>query len=111
MNIVVLPASPQINNLNISCDSLATSYVVTFTISGGDPLSYNVTGSVSGTLIPGSPYIFTSQPIAAGSSYSFVITDIHRCDSVTIAGTSVCNCATNAGTMDLNLITACKNDT
>ncbi len=111
ISIIVLPDPPRINNLNVTCDSLATSYVVTFTISGGDPLSYTVTGSVTGTLIPGNPFIFTSQPIASGNPYSFVVDDIHHCDSVTTSGSSLCNCATNAGMMDLNQVAICEDDT
>lgn len=109
--VQVLPDAPQIDNLNIACDSLATSYVVSFTISGGDPLSYSVTGTTTGTLIPGNPYIFTSQSIPVGSAYNFMVTDAFRCDTAAISGSFVCNCATNAGMMDLNSIIACEGDT
>lgn len=102
--------APQVGNLNITCDSLSTSFIVSFTISGGDPLSYSVTGSATGTLLPGNPYIFISQPIPSASSYLFVVSDINQCDSTTITGSYECNCETNAGMMNLNAITACEGD-
>ena len=110
-DIIILPDAPQLNNLNLTCDSLATKYVVTFTISGGDPLSYSITGNVPGILIPGNPSIFTSDPITSGDPYSFVIDDMNHCNVDSVSGNFACNCGTNAGTMDLNIIVACEEDT
>lgn len=107
----VFPGAPMIDNLNISCDTLSTVYVVSFTISGGDSISYNVQGSVGGNLMPGSPSIFTSLPITTGSPYIFTVDDINGCDPDTISGMHNCDCATNAGMMSLATITACEGDT
>jgi gliding motility-associated-like protein len=111
LDVIVLPNPPQVNNLNTTCDSLASSYIVSFTMNGGDPLTYSVTGSATGTIIPGNPYIFTSMPIQSGDPYNFIVSDANRCDSTIISGSFTCNCGTNAGMMDLNLNTACKGDT
>lgn len=106
----ILPGVPQIGNLNVACDSTATSYVVSFTISGGDPPSYTINGSVTGTLIPGNPAIFFSEPIPSGVPYNFSVTDMFLCDTATISGTFLCNCGTNAGMMNLNAIEACEGE-
>ncbi len=111
ISIVVLPAAPQIGNVNVQCDSLGTTFVVTFAISGGDPASYEIDGSVSGSLTPGSPSIFTSFPINSGGAYNFIVDDANHCNPDTLSGDFTCNCETNAGSMNVNLITACEGDT
>ncbi len=111
LSIVILPEAPQIGNINVQCDSLGTSYVVTFTVSGGDPASYVVDGSVQGMLMIGAPSIFTSLPIPSGEAYNFTVDDQNNCDPDSISGDFICNCGTNAGTMDIALITACEGDT
>ncbi len=103
--------APQIINAVEVCDSLGTSYTVTLSISGGDSLSYIVTGSVVATVIPGSPNLFVSEPILSGETYFFIISDSNNCAPDTIAGDFTCNCETNAGMMDLSLISACEGDT
>jgi gliding motility-associated-like protein len=40
-----------------------------------------------------------------------VVDDIHQCDPDTVTGSFICNCGTNAGTMDINPVTACESDT
>ncbi len=107
----VLPSAPQIGNVNIQCDSLGDNYVVTFAISGGDPSSYAIQGSTAGTITPGSPTVFSSMPISSGSNYSFIVDDANHCAPDTLSGDHTCNCQTNAGTMDIALVTACEGDT
>ena len=109
--VTVLPVGPIVANITEICDSTSTTYVVLFSISGGDPATYEVQGTVPGTITPGNPAIFTSEPIANGSSYTFTIDDGNRCAPVTITGDHECLCATNAGSMDLTPITACAGET
>ncbi len=73
----------------------ATTYVVTFKVSGGDTLTYNVAGD-AGNLVLGSPNLFTSDPITCGQSYFFVVTDGINCTPDTIQGTHTCVCAASA---------------
>lgn len=110
MMIIVLPDAPFITSVISTCDSTAVNFIVTFAITGGDPASYNVQGTVPGTLLPGNPAIFTSDPMPSGSGYTFWVDDINHCDPDTITGSKLCNCTTNAGIMDLTSITVCESD-
>lgn len=102
---------PTVQNRILTCDNTGTTYTVSFEITGGDPASYNLQGSVPGTLTPGTPYLFVSDPIASGNSYSFQIWDQYQCDTASITGSYQCNCTTLAGTMDTNPIQVCEGDT
>ncbi len=107
---VTVAGAPEVQNLDIACDSTNTSYIVTFEITGGDPGSYSVTGS-PGNLTTTAPYIFTSQPVLSGSAYSFVVNDANDCDPTTLSGNFSCQCETEAGTMNLTPITVCLGET
>jgi gliding motility-associated-like protein len=111
LDIEVLPAAPIIDNLITSCDPTSTSYTVTFSVTGGDPATYVIEGTVSGTLIPGNPAIFISEPLLSGTPFIFWVNDADNCDPDTVSGTKLCNCLTNAGTMDVNLVSVCEGDT
>ncbi len=96
----------QIINLLESCDASYTSYTVSFEIIGGS-LPYIITGG-TGTL---SGNIFTSDPITAGNSYNFNVSDNSLCSDEVINGTQNCNCSTDAGTMNMNQLEACEDNT
>jgi gliding motility-associated-like protein len=98
-----------VSNVGVACNSTNTAYVVTFEISEGDPASYTVTPAGSGTITPGSPALFESDPIAAGNPYSFQVTDANGCTVITVAsaGPVNCDCTTAVGEMDLNPIEEC----
>jgi gliding motility-associated-like protein len=82
--------------INSSCDASSTNYTVSFTISGGDPSSYNVTGG-TGTITSSAPYVFTSDPIPAGNpNYSFTVNDVNNCSPQIVNGTQNCNCTATA---------------
>ena len=102
--------APSISNVSFDCDSLSEFYTVSFSILGGDTLSYNVTGTTFGTIIPGLPYSYVSGPIPSGSPYLFVIDDVNQCYPDTITGNNLCNCATNAGNMSSTPLSACANE-
>ncbi len=59
---------------------------------------YNVTGG-TGTW---SGNIFTSDPITAGNSYNFNVSDNSPCPDEVVSGTQNCTCTTDAGTMNSN---------
>ncbi len=111
VDITVLPEAPQVSHLSLQCDSLATGYVVTFDITGGDLATLTVTSSSGGVLIPGNPSMYVSDTIVQGQSYSFIIDDVYGCDPTTIAGSFACSCATLSGSMDSTAIEVCEGDT
>lgn len=95
---------PSLGNLNRTCDPTNENYTVELTISGGTaPISVN------GVQIVDS--IFTSLPIATGQPYSFQAVDANGCTMPTFAGSFVCNCGTNAGTLSNQLLEACEGNT
>lgn len=103
--------APIISNVVGNCDSTSSFYTVTFSVSGGDTSSYSVNGTSGGTIIPGNPSQFISNPIPAGAVYTFIVDDQYHCSPDTITGTHVCPCSSDAGIMDVNLLSACQWDT
>jgi gliding motility-associated-like protein len=91
---VTVNIAPGFTSLQEDCDLGTQTFVVTFTITGGDPASYTVDGS------PVSGNTFTSGPLASGTNYSFQINDTNGCGPVTVSGTANCACSTSAGTMN-----------
>ncbi len=80
-----------LNNYTVEFDALGATLPLTV-VSGG--------GSFSGTH-------FTSNAISQALGYNFVFHDANNCGNVTVSGLAGCNCVSNAGTMDLNLIQQC----
>lgn len=97
---VAFNASPIGGMPQISCDGTNQNYTITFPVSGG-AAPYTIPG---GSLVNG---IFSSNPIPNGQSYSFSITDSNACVSPALTGVFNCNCATNAGSMNQQLLSAC----
>ncbi|MCX6182775.1 MAG: glycosyl hydrolase [Bacteroidetes bacterium] len=101
------PATPIFSE---TCNGIS-DYTVTFTLSGGDSLSYEVLVNGVG---PGGPGVllgntFTSAPIPSGSAYSFIVKDKNNCTPNIVAGSKNCNCATSAGSMALTAMNVCEN--
>ncbi len=95
-----------VNGIDYHCNGANTEYSITFQITGGDPGSYMVTGSGS---LAGNT--FTSTPVPAGSTYSFIITDQFNCDPVQVTGSYDCLCETDAGSLSGGPIHICVGDT
>ncbi|MBK8566403.1 MAG: gliding motility-associated C-terminal domain-containing protein [Saprospiraceae bacterium] len=87
------------------CDLTGQTFVVSFTIQDGDPLTYTVTPP--GTLV-GS--LYTSTALPSGASYSFAIDDINNCGPSLVAGSHACDCETDLGTMSTTLVQACVDE-
>ncbi|MFQ5446812.1 MAG: hypothetical protein ACE5FF_07755, partial [Saprospiraceae bacterium] len=100
---VTVNDAPTVSNIQASCNPTNTVYVVTFNIIGGDINTYSVTPP-AGTIFGNT---FTSDPIASGTGYTFVVTDVNDCNPVTLTDTVLCNCTTQVGDMDLGLIEEC----
>jgi gliding motility-associated-like protein len=103
--------APVLNNLTMICDSVSPFYIVSFSITGGDTSSYIVTGTPNGTIVPGMPWQFVSPPIPSNVPFNYIVDDKNHCAPDTVAGSHLCNCFSNAGIMDPNLIYLCREDT
>ncbi len=99
--------SPGVLNIERICDPTATTFAVQFEIADGDPGSYMVEGTGTGTINPGNPVVFISDPIPTGESYSFAIFDANHCDTVFVTGSYSCDCITAMGILDQSPLTAC----
>jgi subtilisin-like proprotein convertase family protein len=97
---VAFNAAPQGGTKQIACDGTNQNYTITFSVTGG-AAPYTIPG---GNITNG---IFISDPIPNGQSYAFSITDSNACVSTAITGVFNCNCATNAGSMNQQPLTAC----
>ncbi len=96
--------SPVLADLQRDCDAANENYTVSLTFSGG-----TAPYSVNGTSFAGTT--FTSAPIANGISYNFIATDANGCSTAPITGSFSCNCATSAGTMQTDTLSACEGAT
>ncbi|MCB0707678.1 MAG: proprotein convertase P-domain-containing protein, partial [Saprospiraceae bacterium] len=88
------------------CDVLNLNYTVSFDITGG-LAPYTVTGG-AGTLTGNT---FDSDPIAAGTAYSFTVTDANGCGDFLVEGLVECPCTTDAGNMSQTLVSVCSDET
>ncbi|MEZ4952508.1 MAG: hypothetical protein R2825_02895 [Saprospiraceae bacterium] len=97
-----------VDGLTVTCNATSTGFVFMFNITGGDPNTYSVTGA-PGTISNG---VFTSDeiPTGPGVGFSVVVDDANGCDPQTVSQTEViCDCLSDAGEMDLTLVTSCGN--
>ena len=104
---VIVNGSPSVSNIQETCNSTATGYVVSFDISGGDNTSYQELSS-QGTITGN---VFTSDLITSGDTFNFQIVDANMCDTVIVAGRKLCNCVTDAGSMNLTQLDICESTT
>lgn len=103
---ITVNTAPTVSGISADCEATNQTYIVSFTINGGNPATYSVTplnGALTGN-------VFTSNPIASGTGYSFVVSDNNNCDPVTVSQNIVlCDCDTEVGTMDLATAEICGN--
>ncbi|MCF8236760.1 MAG: gliding motility-associated C-terminal domain-containing protein [Saprospiraceae bacterium] len=103
---LVVNKGPTVTGINFNCNGTNTEYTISFQIIGGDSGSYTVSGP--GALTGN---VFTSQPIPAGSAYSFVVSDQFNCKPFQVSGTYDCLCLTNAGSLSGAPLNICVGDT
>lgn len=96
----------QVQNISETCNMAFTGYTVSFEIIDGDPGTYSVTGG-TGTLLGNQ---FVSDEIAAGTPYSFTVSDASGCPAVVVAGSQSCTCTDDAGFMSPNQVDVCEGD-
>ena len=80
-----------------------------FTINGGDPSTYTVSGDPGN--LDNITQTFTSDWILNGTTYNFQVDDNNNCGPAIVTGTYECPCTSFAGTMDLTLKEACEGET
>ena len=104
---ITVNTSPEVINVEETCNGSGTAYTVTFEITGGDPSCYSVT-PMDGTLTGN---IFTSNEIADGLPYFFEISDCNDCPTVIIEKPLVdCNCLSEAGDIVAGDFDVCGTD-
>ncbi len=106
---VVLNTAPTVSGIMTTCDSTNTNYTLSFSISGGDSTTYQLQFS-DGTIVNNTPPDYTTPPLANGSAYSITVTDANDCNPTVVSGTFSCDCATVAGSMATDLVTACEDE-
>ncbi|HFA47915.1 MAG TPA: hypothetical protein ENJ95_02720, partial [Bacteroidetes bacterium] len=104
--VVLVNEAPQANVLSLDCNPTATAYTITIEITGGDMDSYNVVPN-NGSTVNG---IFTSNPYLNGEAFSFEIDDQFQCGPVLIEGGFNCDCITDAGVMEPDMLNYCIGD-
>ncbi len=96
--------APVIINQLTDCNNINSAYTVSFEIAGGtSPFT------VDGNVLPGSD--FTSSLIPAGDTYAYQVIDANGCTSQVISGLILCNCTSEAGTMNVTPLVACVGTT
>ncbi len=109
--VVTVVGAPTVSGFDNNCNAANTEYTVTFTVNGGDPATYSITGAIPGSFTTSPPYVFTSDPIPSGTNYNWVINDVNNCNPVTLSGSFSCICTTDAGTMSSTPLAACVGST
>jgi len=101
--LVTFNDAPLGGTVTKTCDGVNENYQVSIPISGGlSPYTVN------GTPVAGNSFL--SALIPDGVPYNFTITDANGCVSAPISGTHICNCTTDAGVMNTQVLTVCGAD-
>lgn len=87
---VKVVSNPDAVEVTTTCNEQDRTYVVSFVIEGGDPLTYTAVGD-SGTITAVAPYIFTSEPVVISSAFSVVVSDGFACEPLRVEATSPCS--------------------
>lgn len=87
---VEIVSSPDAVDVSTICNEQDRTYVVSFIIEGGDPLTYTAVGD-SGTISAGAPYTFVSEPVVISSPFSVVVSDGFACEPLRVEAVSPCS--------------------
>jgi len=100
--------SPQVISSTTSCSSDNNSYIVEFTLGGGDPASYMIEVNSIPFSRSGNTYI--SDAIPRDDAYSFSISDDRNCTPLVFQGMGDCPCASLAGDVDQTPLEICGDE-
>jgi gliding motility-associated-like protein len=106
---ITVHTKPTVSGLSTLCDLATSSFTVSFTVNAEDLNAVNIQGQPG--IYNAQTGVFTSDPIAKTTPYSFLVSDTWKCDSVALNGTAICNCTTDAGTIPLQTPEACQGAT
>lgn len=101
-----------VSNLDTLCALNAATYQFSFTLSGGDPATYDV--SIAGTFeaLGNGTVLYTSDPLVPQDGGTFVVSDQYGCDPVTLTLEPFdCPSNTFAGTVDTTPLVICNEGT
>ncbi len=106
---ITIAEIPVASNLQFECNDTNTEYRLTFDVSGGVMSSYAFSGD-PGTFdnLTG---VFTSDWYSSGSTYTINIEDANACGTENVTGIHVCNCTSDAGSMETQLMEVCESGT
>jgi gliding motility-associated-like protein len=71
------------------CDERTRTYTVSFTITGGLPGAYLVSGG-AGTLAAQPPFVFISAPLFTNQGFAFTVDDPSPCEAFVLEGSTPC---------------------
>jgi gliding motility-associated-like protein len=86
---VEVVSNPTVVDLITRCNSVDRTYTVAFTVTGGDPATYEVIG-LQGTVVTSSPYAFVSDPLITSVPFEVTIRDANGCADHVLEGASPC---------------------
>lgn len=98
---------PIAENVIIKCIG-NDKFTVSFDVVGGNPSNYTIEG---GSFVPNGSRNFVSDTLTSPSYYQFEIMHSGECPAAIVTGFNNCNCTTEPGTMEKNIINVCGNDT
>lgn len=87
---VEVVSAPEAVDISTVCNEQDRTYVVTFTIQGGDQATYEVVGA-TGTLSDNAPYIFTTDPVVVSQPFVAMVRDANACGEFRVETTSPCS--------------------
>ncbi|MCC6411513.1 MAG: gliding motility-associated C-terminal domain-containing protein [Saprospiraceae bacterium] len=105
---VTVHPTPQIGNLQVTCDVAGQNYTLSFNVVAGDQATAIVSG-IAGTYDPVTG-LFQSSPLPVTDPFSVVLTDMWQCGQDDASGVAVCNCTTSAGTINSPSLEVCLED-
>ncbi len=90
------------SNLLVACEANQTEYSVVFDVAGGDG-TYSVLDSYPGNTGSWSGSTYSSDPIPAGTAYSFTVSSTGLCPDIVVSGISPnCSCAATSTILSPN---------
>jgi len=106
---ITIAEVPTASNVQFECNDTNTEFRVTFDVSGGVMSSYSFSGDAG--VFDNTSGVFTSDWFNSGSNYNFNIQDGNFCGIENVNGIHVCDCTTDAGSMDTQLMEVCESGT
>jgi gliding motility-associated-like protein len=105
---VTVNSAPTVGAITETCNLTNTEFTVSFPILGGNTATYVVTPAGSGTI--DAMGVFTSNPSATGSAYTYFVDDANGCGPFEVMGAFACDCETEVGTITQTGLNLCEGD-